>query len=489
MATLYRQYRPQKFAELVGQDHITDILKRAIEGDKLTHAYLFYGPRGTGKTTTARLLAKRVNCQKPIAAEPCGKCDSCQALVKGAHVDVIEIDAASNRGIDDIRALRDRVSLVPAMGSYKIYIIDEVHMLTREAATALLKTLEEPAEKVLFVLATTELHKVLPTILSRCQVFRFRRATPEAMKGRLETLLRKEKRQAEAAAIEFVIDRADGCYRDAESMLGQALTLQAGELKQDVLVEWLGLPPREMLENFLAALLAGESGSAVAVIDQAYGEGYDLDQWLQESIRSARDKALANNADMARWSQIVRVLLQALQDLAYVPEPMIALHLAILTVCSTTGKTPKEEVVPEVKQPARTAAPERPVPAVARPATKVVKTSANGASQVVAVWDRLITGIKENNPVASTFLRAVEPITWSDGVVTMRANFSLHKTFFDKPENKKLVGEKLGELLNTTLGVACVLDEEGSQKAPSLHEMRAKREKEFSQTVKEVFEV
>src|SRR3989344_2480748 len=223
MATIYRQYRPHRFAEIVGQPHVTKTLEQAIMKGRIAHAYLFQGPRGTGKTSTARILAKRLLCEKSKDAEACGQCAPCKATEAGKNIDILEIDAASNRGIDNIRSLRESTTLSASMGKYKIYIIDEVHMLSHDAFPALLKTLEEPTSHVIFILATTELHKVPPTILSRCQVYSFRRATPEEMRGRLTYILGEEKREAESDVLDFIINRSDGCYRDAESLLGQLL--------------------------------------------------------------------------------------------------------------------------------------------------------------------------------------------------------------------------------------------------------------------------
>lgn len=514
MTTLYRQYRPDTFKEVIGQNHITETLKAAISQDRLAHAYLFHGPRGTGKTTTARLLAKRANCQNPNGPEPCGQCPSCQALANGSNIDVIEIDAASNRGIDDIRALRERIVTVPNFGQYKVYIIDEVHMLTQEASTALLKTLEEPVKHVIFVLATTELHKVLPTILSRCQVFRFRRASQEELAGRLKHLLEKEERQAEDEVINYIAERSDGCFRDAESLLGQLMTLQQKELKMDSLVSSLGLPPTELLTKFNRALYTGESAPALKAIEDASREGLDLEQFTKESIVRARDTALKfaaeNKLGLPRWSQIIRALLQALQDLAYVPQPTIALHLAILTLCDKKGETenntPTQTADTKTTDTTAQLAP-KPKPAPAQPENKsqTIKQTEQQPTPpptppqnspelqtIKSVWPTLIEKTKQKNPVASTFLRAVEPIDVGNDVLTIRARYSLHKNFFTTPKNKTLLAETLNELLQKQINVNFVLDEKRPAKTananPDQTPANHKREDQFYSMVKEVFD-
>ena len=467
-------------------------LEKAVENNKLTHAYLFFGPRGTGKTTTARLLAKRVNCLQPNGAEACGQCASCQALKAGRHIDVIEIDAASNRGIDDIRALREATAFVPTLGAYKVYIIDEVHMLTKEAATALLKTLEEPVAHVIFILATTELHKVLPTIASRCQVYRFRRASYEELKQRLTYLLAQEKREAEPAAIDFIIDRADGCFRDAESLLGQMLTLQEGTVTRSDMAAFLGLPSPELLTSFLTALVRGEAAPAIQAADELFAEGIDPEQFLREAIRGARDEAVrltvgeapvwsqGENEAAVRLPQIVRALLQALQDLAYVPQPLIAIHLAILTVCTRKG-------VAAAKKPLalpRKEAAERPPSSASASAHQ---TSAVSVEALADAWPRLIAEVQKTNPVAATFLRAVHPVAVNGTRATVQAQFSLHRTFFERAEVNKLVTETLAALLGQNVALSFVLDENGSRTTASLAEQRRQHEAKFQQTVQEVF--
>jgi DNA polymerase-3 subunit gamma/tau len=228
---LYRKYRPKRFAEIVGQEHVVRTLTNAIASGMVSHAYLFAGPRGCGKTTIARLLAKAVNCKnrKEGEAEPCNQCDSCLEINQGNAMDLIEIDAASNRGIDEIRDLRDGIRFVPTKSKYKVFIIDESHQLTREAANALLKTLEEPPSHAIFVLATTEVHKMIPTIVSRCQRFDFRRLKVPEIIGRLETILEKEKINFEKEALNLIALAASGSIRDAESLLDEVVSFSGKE--------------------------------------------------------------------------------------------------------------------------------------------------------------------------------------------------------------------------------------------------------------------
>ncbi len=236
--TLYRKYRPQRMEEVSGQEHVLAVLKNAITEGRVAHAYLFSGPRGTGKTTIARILAKRLNCQESNGTEPCGKCPQCVAHANRANLDLIEIDAASNRGIDEIRALKDRIGLAPASGKYKVYIVDEVHMLTKEAFNALLKTLEEPPSHAIFILATTELHKVPETIKSRCQTFLFKRASVQQLIERLNKISKSEEIEIDEAALRLIAHHSEGCYRDAESLLGQVLSLKTNKItKNDVAVK------------------------------------------------------------------------------------------------------------------------------------------------------------------------------------------------------------------------------------------------------------
>ncbi len=497
MPALYRQYRPQTFSEIIGQNHITYILGQAILNDKVAHAYLFQGPRGTGKTTTARIFSKRLNCTASETVEPCGSCNSCVAFQKKASLDMMEIDAASNRGIDDIRALRETASLSPSSGKYKIYIIDEVHMLSGPAFAALLKTLEEPPKHVIFILATTELHKVPATIASRCQLFRFRRATDEEMKTRLTHILHEEKRTADDDLITFISQRSDGCYRDAESLLGQLLSHSEDTLTVAQASDLLGIPSPKLAETFLEALVAGDAQQAVTIATKAYADGFDTEQFLHESVRAAREgiiRAITQNNPPAfasapnaldRITVIMRAFLVALQDISYVPEPMIALELAILTSCAgvkrqaapapSLPQQPKEERRPPVVQVDNTPA----------PAMVIKNDSPELFVKIQTSWEQVVQSLRKVNPVASTFLRATQPKAVVDGALVLHMQFPLHKTFFDKPDNMKLVQQALMQAIGESLHIKSELN----AAPPVSQEEKNGREEDLLKNIQEVFGV
>ena len=281
---LARKYRPQNFDEIVGQAVITETLKNAIRLNRVSHAYLFCGPRGTGKTSTARILAKAVNCVKPVDTNPCNKCDICEEITDGTSIDVIEIDGASNRGIDEIRQLRESTRFMPAKYKYKVYIIDEVHMLTEPAFNALLKILEEPPAHIIFIMATTDFHRIPPTILSRCQIFSFKKITTPEMKGHLIDVLKRENVAYEDDAISLVVRNADGCVRDALSLIDEAIAFTNGQLSYDVLYKLLGLTEREIVYKLLKALVNSEKGEIALICDEINNRGLEYLYIIEQLI-------------------------------------------------------------------------------------------------------------------------------------------------------------------------------------------------------------
>jgi len=286
---LARKWRPQTFSGVVGQEHVTETLKRAVEKKRLAHAYLFAGPRGCGKTTTARLLAKIINCEQPKGAEPCNECSSCRAIIEGRHLDVIEIDGASNRGIDEIRDLREKISYAPAQGRYKIYIIDEVHMLTPQAWNALLKTLEEPPAHVYLVFATTEPHKVPSTILSRCQRFNFKRLELREIVGQLEKICAEEKIAHEREALVLIARRSEGSMRDGESLLDQCVAASEGSVDLALVRRVLGLVEAPLVTELLRAIAARDRAAALGIVDRVVTAGLDLEEFFLAYVEGLRN--------------------------------------------------------------------------------------------------------------------------------------------------------------------------------------------------------
>lgn len=293
MATaLYRKYRPLTFSDVIGQVHIVQTLSNAIIHNRIGHAYLFTGPRGTGKTTMARIFARAVNCQNPKGADPCLECDVCKNITQGTSLDIFEIDAASNTGVDNIRELRENVKFPPSQAKFKVYIIDEVHMLSTGAFNALLKTLEEPPAHVIFILATTEIHKVPETIISRCQRYDFARISLEHIIEKLSTIAKNENVSIEKNALEMIAIAAEGGMRDAESLLSQVMGLEDKKITAKEVEEILGTTQRQSLEAMVSYLLSKNAASAITLVNELSRDGYDLDVFNKSFLNYLRQVML-----------------------------------------------------------------------------------------------------------------------------------------------------------------------------------------------------
>ena len=363
---LYRRWRPESFADLVGQEHISRTLSRAVTSGQTSHAYLFTGPRGTGKTSTAKILARALNCAEGPTLTPCGVCDSCRSISDGSSMDVFEIDAASNRGIDEIRDLRESVKFAPTEGHYKIYIIDEVHMLTTEAFNALLKTLEEPPERVIFILATTEPHKVPATIQSRCQRYDFHRITVTEIRDRLIYVCKESDIAAEEDALGIIAEQADGGMRDALSILDQCMALAEGTLTAERVQEALGLVGRAWIRRMAGEIAARDAAALIAQLSELLQSGRELKQVLAELAQHFRRLMIAGvggavsaaelcagdaeelRMDAAQFTQaeimtILRRLNETMQELRTSPQPRIAVETLLIGLCHTEGAAPSGE--------------------------------------------------------------------------------------------------------------------------------------------------
>lgn len=292
---LYRKYRPTTFSQLIGQEHIVRTLTNALQLNRVGHAYLFVGPRGTGKTTTARLLAKALNCtNRTKSGDPCGTCPSCKAFGEGRHPDLVEIDAATYTGVDHMRQLREGVRVAPIMSDYKTYVIDEAHMLSKGAVNALLKTLEEPPAHAVFVLATTEIEKIPATVLSRAQRFDFRTLTVSEIAGRLSMIAKKEGAQIDKDAIDLLATAADGSVRDGETLLEQALAFIGESATREEIMGLLGIPDPLIVRDLARAMLARDASTSLEILDNAMQKGADAETLSRRLISYLRDTLLVH---------------------------------------------------------------------------------------------------------------------------------------------------------------------------------------------------
>lgn len=490
-----RKYRPKDFDEIIGQDHITTTLKNAIKQKRVAHAYLFSGPRGIGKTTTARILAKALNCEKGPTPNPCNKCISCREISSSISMDVIEIDGASNRGIDEVRQLRENVKFAPTHGSYKLYIIDEVHMLTQEAFNALLKTLEEPPSHVKFIFATTRPNKVIPTVLSRCQRFDFRRISVADMVAKLKEIAKNESIKVDEETLFCIAREAEGSLRDAEGILDQLNTFCGGQIKKDYITHILGTVSENILEDFIQIIIRHDTPAILKFTDNLINEGKDLSFFLQNLIGYFRDlmvaKLCANPESLidAGKPAIERLVNYAKgfsqEELFYINNILINTYesvrrsasaraifeLAMVKITKRQSIASLDEALEKIQELEKRieGVPSPPKGGegkgegereIQQPLTSILSPEGRGStdialSEIQEAWPALLNIIKTKKMSVASYLLDGEITAFKDGIliISFPKNYSLHKEALEKKANKHIIEETLKEVLKKNVCV------------------------------------
>jgi DNA polymerase III subunit gamma/tau len=490
----YRKWRPRTWDEVVGQDHVVQTLRHAVRGGRLGHAYLFAGPRGTGKTTTARLLAKAANClAEDPALRPCNACDHCRAVNEGRFLDLIEIDAASNTSVDDVRDLRDKVNFAPNEGRYKVYIVDEVHMLSTAAFNALLKTLEEPPAHVLFVLATTEVHKIPATVLSRCQRHEFRRVPVATMVEHLEAQCKAEGLGVEPAALTLIARQATGSLRDAISLLDQLAS--TGEVVSLVRAEQvLGTAAGETVYQVVEALSRGKVEAGLTAVNRSLDAGVDPRQLARQIVDFLRqvllvktgNEALVDAPDETRrilerlaGAMPPEVLLAGLRAFSRAAhesragwQPGLGLELALLEAVPSTSEpssTPPAPPPPRSAPAARPTAPsERPRPkaeAGSPPASNAAPRP--GLQSVLDHWQDILKAAHRLDPRTQALLNSCRPLGVQDGRLILGFGSEILREKMEKGHSLSLAQQAIEEVLGTPLGLRCTLSGQWTPREPA----------------------
>ena len=473
---LYRKWRPQTFDDLIGQEHVVRTLRNALRMGQIHHAYLFAGPRGTGKTTTARLLAKAVNCLAPVEERPCNRCEICRAVNEGRLMDLIEIDAASHTGVDNVRDILEKVPFRPSQARYKVYVIDEAHMLSTSAFNALLKTLEEPPEHVIFVLATTEPHRILPTVLSRCQRFEFRRIPVEAIATRLRTICTAEGIEAEEAALELIARAATGSLRDAISLLDQMAS--AGEVTVEAVRRTLGSGSQETVQAIARAWIEGETAAGLRAINAAVDQGADARQLARQLSDFLRGLMLTKLGAGSAWIEPTAEEREALSALAarVSTEALVRATRLFAEVAATRSSGWRPQLPLELAfveatlKPAPQSAP-APAPAAVsaptRPRTQKPPSSTPAAPPVDGTiaalqkqWRALGSQLRRVNLSLSALINDAKPLAWEGETLILGFRHNFHRQKVNTEENRRTLENFLGEKLGRKVRVRCILSSE-----------------------------
>jgi DNA polymerase III subunit gamma/tau len=489
---LYRKYRTQTFDELLGQGHISTILKNAVKKDSLSHAYLFTGSRGTGKTSTARILVKAINCLNRLEdGNPCNECDSCKAITAGRFLDLIEIDAASNRGIDQIRELKEKIEFSPVEGKYKIYIIDEVHMLTTEAFNALLKTLEEPPAHVIFILATTDVHKLPATILSRCQRYDFRLGSEDEIRELILGISKKEKIKIADEAVKILVHNAKGSFRDALSLLdvvysGQLESEKPKEISEVEVRQILGIPDSTMVYYFLEKIVLNDKVAALEMINEIDRKGVNLQQFVKYTLVMLREilvqkmqedlkveeYSFAKNLSLSEIIGLVNAFVNVERNLKYTSIPILEFEMLIgsmnlvekiaaekkeeVKVVKEVKKEKVEKIEKEIKEEVKEEEKEKVVES--KVPKSVVKKSLLDIKKIKKDWKILTNKIKPANGHLFAFLESVNVVSFDDEKLLMEVPFQFHKDRIEDPRSREAVANVCKEVFGECFSYECVVN-------------------------------
>jgi len=470
---LYRKYRSQNFDELVGQDHITKILKNAVKKDQLSHAYLLVGSRGTGKTSTARILAKAVNCKSSLKdGNPCNRCEICESISNGNFLDLIEIDAASNRGIDQIRELKERIEFSPSEGRFKVYIIDEVHMLTNEAFNALLKTLEEPPAHIIFILATTDVHKLPATILSRCQRYDFRLGSDDEIRKTLKEIIKKEKLKVEDGVMDILVRNSKGSYRDALSLLDVVVNGQLKEGNSNIVTEdetrqILGLPELNIVNNLLGALIEGNAKLALECIKELEIKGTNLSQFVSYTLEILREILVAKlsglntphypfskNIDQKILVSLINSFINAERDLKSTSNPILVVQMLIPSFCS-------EEKISKSKTKEKKEINTGTILEKKSEKVEIINSDANilKVGDIQKRWKDIVERVKPQNNTLSAFLSVSKAVEMNGDVLNIEVPFKFYKDQIEEYASKKIICTSISEVLGVNCRLSCTVND------------------------------
>ena len=489
------KWRPKNFDEIIGQDAIVATLKNAIQKNRLAHAYLFSGPRGVGKTSTARILAKALNCKAGPTVSPCSVCPACTDIAGGRSLDVIEIDGASNTGVENIRDLRESVKFAPVSGKFKIYIVDEVHMLSDSAFNALLKTLEEPPPYVKFIFATTLPHKVIPTILSRCQRFDFRRISVMETIAQLERIVRQEKIEIDKEVLFAIAKSSDGSLRDAESILDQLISFTKDEVSLEDIISMLGLVEQDALFGIADKIINKDARGALELFNNIIDSGKDIGNFLANLIEHFRNLMIAKitNADSKLIDLPEEVCDKLLQQAnAFSLEEIFSVFNTLVNTKEMTKRLESLRIPVEVSlvklahdkkganlnpippkqhnNPGPVSLEKKPPPAEIKKEDSLPGPQAQiqlaSLDNVKSAWRNIIDNLSKIKMSAATYLDEGIPTKIENNVLTVSfpMNYSLHKESLERKENKAIIEKILSELLNTNIRVNFTLSKEVAQK-------------------------